>query len=267
VNKDSYLILEALPAEYDSRVKAMEVDERPTEQYADIGGLDKQIQEVRRLAAVLAMRSLREACADPPCSWWRPSFCQSRTKIASGRSVSSRPRVSPRVGCSGSRALSSSGSVLNSNLFLPVLCWAHSDSPGVLMYGPPGTGKTLMARACAAQCKATFLKLAGPQLVQVAPSFFVCFKSPFATLSLQMYIGDGARLVRDAFTLAKEKAPSIIFIDELDAVGTKVCGASICQPSDLFIRVLKFLFYKFHKWQNHSLWLLKLAALRQRQGR
>lgn len=46
VNKESYLILETLPAEYDSRVKAMEVDERPTEQYSDIGGLDKQIQEV-----------------------------------------------------------------------------------------------------------------------------------------------------------------------------------------------------------------------------
>ena len=50
--------------------------------------------------------------------------------------------------------------------------------------------------------KATFLKLAGPQLVQ-------------------MFIGDGAKLVRDAFTLAKEKAPTIIFIDELDAIGTK----------------------------------------------
>lgn len=73
---------------------------------------------------------------------------------------------------------------------------------GALMYGPPGTGKTLLARACAAQTDATFLKLAGPQLVQ-------------------MFIGDGAKLVRDCFALAKEKAPSIIFIDELDAVGTK----------------------------------------------
>lgn len=71
---------------------------------------------------------------------------------------------------------------------------------GVLLYGPPGTGKTLMARACAAQTKSTFLKLAGPQLVQ-------------------MFIGDGAKLVRDAFALAKEKAPAIIFIDELDAIG------------------------------------------------
>jgi 26S proteasome regulatory subunit T5 len=70
------------------------------------------------------------------------------------------------------------------------------------MYGPPGTGKTLLARACAAQTDATFLKLAGPQLVQ-------------------MFIGDGAKLVRDCFALAKEKAPSIIFIDELDAIGTK----------------------------------------------
>lgn len=70
------------------------------------------------------------------------------------------------------------------------------------MYGPPGTGKTLLARACAAQTNSTFLKLAGPQLVQ-------------------MFIGDGAKMVRDAFELAKEKAPAIIFIDELDAIGTK----------------------------------------------
>ncbi len=59
-----------------------------------------------------------------------------------------------------------------------------------------------MARACAAQTKACYLKLAGPSLVQ-------------------MFIGDGAKLVRDAFELAKEKAPAIIFIDELDAIGTK----------------------------------------------
>merc|ERR1739838_621895 len=70
------------------------------------------------------------------------------------------------------------------------------------MYGPPGTGKTLMARACAAKTNATFLKLAGPQLVQ-------------------MYIGDGARLVRDTFALAQEKKPCIIFIDEIDAIATK----------------------------------------------
>ena len=70
------------------------------------------------------------------------------------------------------------------------------------MYGPPGTGKTMLARACASQTNATFLKLAGPQLVQ-------------------MFIGDGAKIIRDAFELAKQKGPTIIFIDEIDAIGTK----------------------------------------------
>ena len=46
VNKDSYLVLDKLPADYDSRVKAMEVDEKPTDTYNDIGGCDKQIQEL-----------------------------------------------------------------------------------------------------------------------------------------------------------------------------------------------------------------------------
>ncbi|KAI5642790.1 ATPase family associated with various cellular activities (AAA) domain-containing protein [Phthorimaea operculella] len=142
VNKDSYLILETLPAEYDARVKAMEVDERPTEQYSDIGGLDKQIQEL--IEAVVLPMTHKEK-------------------------------------------------FVNLGIHPP---------KGVLLYGPPGTGKTLLARACAAQTKSTFLKLAGPQLVQ-------------------MFIGDGAKLVRDAFALAKEKAPAIIFIDELDAIGTK----------------------------------------------
>lgn len=142
VNKDSYLILEALPAEYDSRVKAMEVDEKPTEDYQDVGGLEKQIQELVE-AVVLPM-----------------------THKERFEKIGVKP---PK---------------------------------GVLMYGPPGVGKTLLARACAAQTNATFLKLAGPQLVQ-------------------MFIGDGAKLVRDAFALAKEKGPTIIFIDELDAIGTK----------------------------------------------
>ena len=142
VNKDSYLILDKLPAEYDSRVKAMEVDERPTETYTDIGGLDKQIEELVE-AIVLPM--------------------QQEQKF---KNLGIKP---PK---------------------------------GALMYGPPGTGKTLLARACAAQTHACYLKLAGPSLVQ-------------------MFIGDGAKLVRDAFELAKEKSPAIIFIDEIDASGTK----------------------------------------------
>merc|ERR1712224_900559 len=120
----------------------MEVYEKPTEQYNDVGGLDKQIEEL--VEAVV----------------WPMKEAERFKKI-------------------GIKA-----------------------PKGALMYGPPGTGKTLLARACAAQTDATFLKLAGPQLVQ-------------------MFIGDGAKLVRDCFALAKEKAPAIIFIDELDAVGTK----------------------------------------------
>ncbi|KRX46987.1 26S protease regulatory subunit 6A [Trichinella murrelli] len=142
VNKDSYLILEKLPPEYDSRVKAMEIDERPTEKYSDIGGLDTQIQEL--IEAIVLPMTHKER----------------------------------------------------------FITLGIQPSKGVLLYGPPGTGKTMMARAVAAQTKSTFLKLAGPQLVQ-------------------MFIGDGAKLVRDAFALAKEKAPAIIFIDELDAIGTK----------------------------------------------
>lgn len=73
---------------------------------------------------------------------------------------------------------------------------------GVLLVGPPGTGKTLMAKAVANATQATFIRMVGSELVQ-------------------KYIGEGARLVRELFELAKEKAPSIIFIDELDSVGAK----------------------------------------------
>jgi 26S proteasome regulatory subunit T5 len=146
VNKESWLILDKLPQEFDSRVMSMEVDERPTEDYNDIGGLDKQIEELIE-AVVLPM-----------------------THKSRFENIGIKP---PK---------------------------------GVLLYGPPGTGKTLLARACAAQTKATFIKLAGTSLVQ-------------------MFIGDGAKMVRDAFNLARSKQPAIIFIDELDAVGTKRFGS------------------------------------------
>ena len=142
VNKDSYLILEKLPNEYDTRVKAMELEDKPIADYSDIGGLDKQIEELREaiVLPLLHKEKFQKLGLKPP--------------------------------------------------------------KGVLMYGPPGNGKTMLARACAAQTNACFLKLAGPQLVQ-------------------MFIGDGAKIVRDAFELAREKAPTIIFIDEIDAIGTK----------------------------------------------
>merc|ERR1711936_437646 len=73
---------------------------------------------------------------------------------------------------------------------------------GVVLYGPPGTGKTLLAKAVANETQATFLRLAGSEL-------------------LQAYLGEGPKLVRDIFKAAKESAPSILFIDEIDAVGSK----------------------------------------------
>lgn len=79
-----------------------------------------------------------------------------------------------------------------------------------------------MARAVAAQTKSTFLKLAGPQLVQMFIGILNVYRFwIFLHFFLFYYSGDGAKLVRDAFALAKEKAPAIIFIDELDAIGTK----------------------------------------------
>ncbi len=73
---------------------------------------------------------------------------------------------------------------------------------GVLLYGPPGTGKTLLAKAVAHETNATFIKIVASEFVK-------------------KYIGEGARLVRGVFELAKEKSPSIIFIDEIDAIAAK----------------------------------------------
>ncbi|MGQ3329628.1 MULTISPECIES: proteasome-activating nucleotidase Pan2 [Halorubrum] len=139
---DSFAVQQVLDDETDSRAQAMEVTESPDVTYADIGGIDEQIREVR------------EAVEDPL----------------------EDPEQFEAVGV---------------------------DPPsGVLLHGPPGTGKTMLAKAVANESDATFIKMAGSELVR-------------------KFIGEGARLVRDLFELAAEREPAVIFIDEIDAVAAK----------------------------------------------
>ena len=139
---DSFAIQTVLDTEKDARAQAMEIDSSPSVTYADIGGLESQVTEVR------------EAVEDPL----------------------NNPEVFDTVGI--------------------------EPPTGVLLHGPPGTGKTMLARAVANQTDATFIKMAGSELVQ-------------------KFIGEGARLVRDLFELAEERQPAIIFIDEIDAIASK----------------------------------------------
>lgn len=120
----------------------MKVEKAPTETYADIGGLETQIQEIK------------EAVELPL----------------------THPEIYEDMGIKPPK--------------------------GVILYGPPGTGKTLLAKAVANQTSATFLRMVGSELIQ-------------------KYSGEGPRLVRELFKAAEEHAPSIVFIDEIDAVGIK----------------------------------------------
>ena len=126
---------------FDSRVRVMELDESPEITFDQVGGLAKEIEEVR------------EAVEYPL----------------------TKPEIYERVGVEPPK--------------------------GILLYGSPGTGKTLIAKAVAHQARATFIRMSGSELVH-------------------KYIGEGAQLVRELFSLAREKSPSIVFIDEIDAVGS-----------------------------------------------
>jgi len=142
INQRGSSIVEVLPDREDPYVKAMEVVERPDVSYLDIGGLSKQIEEIREAVELPLLKPdlFRKIGIEPP--------------------------------------------------------------KGVLLYGPPGTGKTLLAKAVAHETKATFIRVVGSEFVQ-------------------KFIGEGARIVREVFELAKRKAPSIIFIDEIDAIAAK----------------------------------------------
>jgi len=142
LNKQTLAVMGVLPPSLDPIVMGAEVIARPDVSYAQVGGLDDQI------------RDIKEAVEDPLL----------------------KPDLFRRVGIEPPK--------------------------GVLLVGLPGTGKTLLAKAVAHKTNATFIRLVGSELVQ-------------------KYIGEGARLVRELFQLAKDKTPAIVFIDELDAIGAK----------------------------------------------
>ncbi|KAG5968880.1 26S protease regulatory subunit [Claviceps cyperi] len=135
-------IVGVLTDDADPLVSVMKLDKAPTESYADIGGLETQIQEVRESVELPLLH----------------------------------PELYEEMGIKPPK--------------------------GVILYGAPGTGKTLLAKAVANQTSATFLRIVGSELIQ-------------------KYLGDGPRLVRQLFQVAGENAPSIVFIDEIDAIGTK----------------------------------------------
>ncbi|KAH8815542.1 P-loop containing nucleoside triphosphate hydrolase protein [Xylogone sp. PMI_703] len=138
----SVSIVGVLTDDADPLVSVMKLDKAPTESYADIGGLESQIQEVRESVELPLLH----------------------------------PELYEEMGIKPPK--------------------------GVILYGAPGTGKTLLAKAVANQTSATFLRIVGSELIQ-------------------KYLGDGPRLVRQLFQVAAENAPSIVFIDEIDAIGTK----------------------------------------------
>lgn len=142
LNHKVHAVIGVLGDDADPMVTVMKLEKAPQETYADIGGLDQQIQEIKESVEL-------------PLT--HPEYYEE---------MGIRP---PK---------------------------------GVILYGPPGTGKTLLAKAVANQTSATFLRVVGSELIQ-------------------KYLGDGPKLVRELFRVAEEHAPSIVFIDEIDAVGTK----------------------------------------------
>lgn len=93
---------------------------------------------------------------------------------------------------------------------------------GVLLYGPPGTGKTLLARAVAHHTQCKFIRVSGSELVQ-------------------KYIGEGSRLVRELFVMAREHAPSIIFMDEIDSIGSSRADSGKGSDSEVQRTMLELL--------------------------
>lgn len=167
LNNKSHAVIGVLADDADPMVNVMKLEKAPTESYADIGGLEQQIQEIK----VCPHSRL------PPI----PISSCATTQQESVELPLTHPELYEEMGIRPPK--------------------------GVILYGVPGTGKTLLAKAVANQTSATFLRIVGSELIQ-------------------KYLGDGPKLVRELFRVAEENAPSIVFIDEIDAIGTK---RSVCR--------------------------------------
>ena len=173
-----------LPPKIDPSVTMMQVEERPPITYDDVGGCKEQIEKLREVVELPLL--------DVSCRF--------------------RHEVPAHTACQPDRF---------ANLGI-------EPPKGVLLYGPPGTGKTLCARAVANRTDSTFIRGAftPPSLPPVAlgPTAFIqglLCSCPLVIGSelVQKYIGEGARMVRELFEMARSKKACIIFFDEIDAIG------------------------------------------------
>ena len=183
LRNDSYTLHLVLPSKVDPLVSLMKVEKVPDSTYDMIGGCDKQIKEIKEVIELpIKHPELFESLGIA-----QPKVRVCRWSRAAGGGMGRRQRHWHWRRWRPCQPTSHSVMVLLS-------------PQGVLMYGPPGTGKTLLARAVAHHTDCTFIRVSGSELVQ-------------------KYIGEGSRMVRELFVMAREHAPSIIFMDEIDSIG------------------------------------------------
>ena len=178
-----------LTDEADPAVSVMKVEHAPTESYADVGGLDQQVQ----VRGGRGFGDMEEA--GKVVGLWR---IHSESLICLPQGISRTKLLQPQPPTQEIKE------AVELPLTHPELYEDIGIKPpkGVILYGAPGTGKTLLAKAVANSTSASFLRVVGSELIQ-------------------KYLGDGPKLVRELFRTADELSPSIVFIDEIDAVGTK----------------------------------------------
>ena len=204
LRNDSYALHKLLPNKVDPLVSLMMVEKVPDSTYEMVGGLDKQIQEIKEVGSprVVFASPYRPPGITRPRWALGPPFLPSTVllpRLVAHLAYTCPPPLSPCC----IQPTQPPSQVIELPVKHPELFDALgiSQPKGVLLYGPPGTGKTLLARAVAHHTECTFIRVSGSELVQ-------------------KYIGEGSRMVRELFVMAREHAPSIIFMDEIDSIGS-----------------------------------------------